>query len=310
MKRSIFSFCILAVLAVNTVCNAVEEKRNTNLSQMYITARGDIQEIKINKNKIAINGILKKQGEVSQFNLMLFPGDIISIKAKTGEGLKGGILGYINYVDEDKKTTKLTTNKENWICDRAVPGEEKKKDSALIKEEGAQWIWGATYQQETICKVQIPCRGGSEVTSQTKEETKTNLRGDKPKQPKIDNFPKILEIKNNKIEDDKPTSTTTIQKSQETKVIKKKPQSTLSAPTAHHHSSPVVRRSEVYSGNNQKYFCIEKNGFIPYREEKSIHYCLKKVEHNHCHSLKSMENCLAFIKSDIKKDERPYNLPK
>ena len=109
MKRSIISLCALIILAESIICNSVEEKRNTNLSQMYITARGDIQEIKINKNKIAINGNLKKQGEMSQFNLMLFPGDIISIKAKTGEGLKGGILGYINYVDEDKKTIKLHT---------------------------------------------------------------------------------------------------------------------------------------------------------------------------------------------------------
>lgn len=72
---------------------------------------------------------------------MLFPGDIISIKVKAGDGMKGGILGYITYVDEDKKTTKLTTNKEQWVCDKAVPGEEKKTDSSLIKEEGAQWIW-------------------------------------------------------------------------------------------------------------------------------------------------------------------------
>ena len=47
---------------------------------------------------------------------MLFPGDIISIKVKAGDGMKGGILGYISYVDEDKKTTKVTTNKEQWVC--------------------------------------------------------------------------------------------------------------------------------------------------------------------------------------------------
>ena len=86
MKRSIISLCALIILAESIICNSVEEKRNTNLSQMYITARGDIQEIKINKNKIAINVNLKKQGEMSQFNLILFLGDIISIKAKTGEG--------------------------------------------------------------------------------------------------------------------------------------------------------------------------------------------------------------------------------
>ena len=62
MKRSIISLCALIILAESIICNSVEEKRNTNLSQMYITTRGDIQEIKINKNKIAINGSLKKQG--------------------------------------------------------------------------------------------------------------------------------------------------------------------------------------------------------------------------------------------------------
>ena len=175
MKRSIISLCVLALITVGVMCNAVEEKRNQNMSQMYITARGDIQEIRINTNEIATNGNLKQQGEVSVLDLMLFPGDIISIKVKAGDGMKGGLLGYISYVDEDKKTTKLTTNKEQWVCDKAVPGEEKNTDSTLIKEEGAQWIWGPTYQQETVCKVQIPCKG-KKATTQPKARRTTRRR--------------------------------------------------------------------------------------------------------------------------------------
>ena len=59
MKRSIISLCVFALFAVNVMCNAVEEKRNQNMSQMSITARGDIQEIRINTNEIATNGNLK-----------------------------------------------------------------------------------------------------------------------------------------------------------------------------------------------------------------------------------------------------------
>ena len=50
---------------------------------------------------------------MSQFNLMLFPGDIISIKAKTGEGLKGGILGYINYTKHNNLITPTKKEVEN-----------------------------------------------------------------------------------------------------------------------------------------------------------------------------------------------------
>lgn len=55
MKRSIISLCVFALFAVNVMCNAVEEKRNQNMSQMSITAK----EIRINTNEIATNGNLK-----------------------------------------------------------------------------------------------------------------------------------------------------------------------------------------------------------------------------------------------------------
>ena len=100
------------------------EKKSKHESDVHHSKR-NIQEIRINTNEIATNGNLKQQGEVSVLDLMLFPGDIISIKVKAGDGMKGGLLGYISYVDEDKKTTKLTTNKEQWVCDKAVPRRRK-----------------------------------------------------------------------------------------------------------------------------------------------------------------------------------------
>ena len=286
MKRSIISLCALIILAESIICNSVEEKRNTNLSQMYITARGDIQEIKINKNKIAINGNLKKQGEMSQFNLMLFPGDIISIKAKTGEGLKGGILGYINYVDEDKKTIKLPTNKEQWICDKAIPGEEKKKNSALIKEEGAQWIWGATYQQETICKVQIPCRGN--------EETKSNLRGeDKTKEEVIyKQFEKVEQ----KVK----------------KHLKKKEQPVIDSTPTHHHSRPTHIEHAANKQLGIQFSCQANNNFIPYKKlDGRGHICLTDANSktNKCPSFSSMEECLAYINDKAPKKTINYQFP-
>ena len=62
------------------------------------------------------------------------------------------------------------------VCDKAVPGEEKKTDSSLIKEEGAQWIWEPTYQQETVCEVQIPCKGKKATTTQPKTRRTTRRR--------------------------------------------------------------------------------------------------------------------------------------
>ena len=247
---------------------------------------------------------------------MLFPGDIISIKVKAGDGMKGGILWYITYVDEDKKTTKLTTNKEQWVCDKAVPGEEKKTDSSLIKEEGAQWIWGPTYQQETVCEVQIPCKGKKATTTQPKTRTTRRRRVvrsvvHKSIAPPKKEEPKVRTVVSKKTivgpglpkprtQPAKPTTPT----------VKKVTRKTTVTPT------PAVRRSSsshlehaVNPGNAKKYFCMAKNRFIPYREERGAHYCLKSAKNNLCHYHKSMEDCLNFIKSTaITKNEKPYRL--
>ena len=74
-------------------------------------------------------------------------------------------------------------------------------------------------------------------------------------------------------------------------------------------SSSCHLESAVNPGNAKKYFCMAKNRFIPYREERGAHYCLKNAKNNLCHYHKSMEDCLNFIKSTaFTKNEKSYKL--
>ena len=54
MKRSIISLCVLALITVGVMCNAVEEKRNQNMSQMYITAREIFRKLESTRMKLQL----------------------------------------------------------------------------------------------------------------------------------------------------------------------------------------------------------------------------------------------------------------
>lgn len=145
-------YIILTLLSLLFLVNSLRSRRNKNKSTLNLVARGNIEEVLINGNTITVS-LPQNNGEtILQSQLILFPGDIISIKAKAGYGQKGGISGYLEYVDEFNKITKIITNKEKWICDQTYPGEEKKMDSSP-----EVWIWGPKYEANTECKVQIPC---------------------------------------------------------------------------------------------------------------------------------------------------------
>ena len=145
-------YIILTLFSLLFLVNSLRSRRNKNKSTLNLVARGTIEDVLINGNKITVS-LPQNNGEtILQTQLILFPGDIISIKAKTGYGQKGGISGYLEYVDEYNKITKIITNKEKWICEQTYPGEEKKLDSSP-----EVWIWGPKYEANTECKVQIPC---------------------------------------------------------------------------------------------------------------------------------------------------------
>ena len=145
-------YIILTLFSLLFLVNSLRSRRNKNKSTLNLVARGTIEDVLINGNKITVS-LPQNNGEtILQTQLILFPGDIISIKAKAGYGQKGGISGYLEYVDEFNKITKIITNKEKWICEQTYPGEEKKLDSSP-----EVWIWGPKYEANTECKVQIPC---------------------------------------------------------------------------------------------------------------------------------------------------------
>ena len=129
-------YIILTLFSLLFLVNSLRSRRNKNKSTLNLVARGTIEDVLINGNKITVS-LPQNNGEtILQTQLILFPGDIISIKAKTGYGQKGGISGYLEYVDEFNKITKIITNKEKWICEQTYPGEEKKLDSSP-----EVWIW-------------------------------------------------------------------------------------------------------------------------------------------------------------------------
>lgn len=160
-------FFIITLFSVLFLVNSLRNRRNKNKSKLSITVRGEFEEIQINGNKIKATPSENNGESFVQEELILFPGDIISIHAKAGYGKKGGITGYLEYIDEFNKITKINTNKEKWICDQTYPGEEKRLGSA-----SEVWIWGPKYESNTNCKIQIPCLDEKPSTSSTEPPQK------------------------------------------------------------------------------------------------------------------------------------------
>lgn len=185
-------FIILILLSLLLLTNSLESTRNKNKSIVSFVVRGEIESMLINGNRVKIAPTEVNGEQVVNLDLFLFPSDIITVNAKAGYGQKGGIYGYIDYIDENNKLTKIQTSKEKWLCDKSKPGEEEKVGT---NEQGV-WIWGAKYPTVTKCKVQIPCLNGknepiqatpvpttSQPITQEEKETSKSLKESTPSNP-------------------------------------------------------------------------------------------------------------------------------
>ena len=323
MKHPIVFLSILWLLS-SSLCAEAEEKRNKNLSYITIlVGRGEIKELLINNNPLVLSK-LEDNKVIKQMEVMLFPGDIISVKATAKKGSKGGIFASIKYVDENNNQITINTNKDKWVCDKAVPAEEETKN--------AKFIWGPTYQEETICEVQIPCKGKD--SSSSNDETKSNLR----KETKQTSQP---ESKTTSKTEDKPTvkpaptpapeptpaptpapstpkpehsdptpaakKEDTSSKKEETTKITKKKQPTI-APTpspepAYHRTSTGALWAE-YQGH--KWFCNDRHR--AYRKvQGGKPLCLTRAGSKMCSVFHNPEECIQFVISKVKKDIVQYD---
>ena len=185
-------FIILILLSLLLLTNSLENTRNKNKSKVSFVVRGEIESMLINGNRVKIAPTKVNGEQIVNLDLFLFPSDIITVNAKAGYGQKGGIYGYIDYIDENNKLTKIQTSKEKWLCDKSKPGEEEKVGT----NEQAVWIWGAKYPTVTKCKVQIPCLNGknepipatplpttSQPITQEKKETSKSIKESTPSNP-------------------------------------------------------------------------------------------------------------------------------
>ena len=173
MKHFLVHLSILWLLS-STLCAGVEETRNKNPSYIsLLVSNGELKELSINNNPLILS-TLQNNKMIKQMKVLLFPGDIVSVKAAAKKGVKGGIIGSIRYIDENNNQIELYTSKDKWVCDKSIPGEQEAKNKKQVK-----YIWGPNYQEETVCEVQIPCKSKSGTSN---DETKSNLRPDNSKQ--------------------------------------------------------------------------------------------------------------------------------
>ena len=173
MKHFLVHLSILWLLS-STLCAGVEETRNKNPSYIsLLVSNGELKELSINSNPLILS-TLQNNKMIKQMKVLLFPGDIVSVKAAAKKGVKGGIIGSIRYIDENNNQIELYTSKDKWVCDKSIPGEQEAKNKKQVK-----YIWGPNYQEETVCEVQIPCKSKSGTSN---DETKSNLRPDNSKQ--------------------------------------------------------------------------------------------------------------------------------
>ena len=337
MKHFLVHLSILWLLS-STLCAGVEETRNKNPSYIsLLVSNGELKELSINNNPLILS-TLQNNKMIKQMKVLLFPGDIVSVKAAAKKGVKGGIIGSIRYIDENNNQIELYTSKDKWVCDKSIPGEQEAKNKKQVK-----YIWGPNYQEETVCEVQIPCKSKSGTS---KDETKSNLRPDNSKQqtksdiintpeppkpepepPKPEPEPPKPEPEPPKPEPEPPkpepsNSEEDESKKSKKKVIKKRRQSTItpfhskvtttiSKPKVTYTRKPlessipshiIENKIKKVEYNGHTYICSEKRKRA-YRVDNGVTKCISSIKQYVCTYFKDLDSCVAYMKSNKPKYE-------
>ena len=330
MKHFLVHLSILWLLS-STLCAGVEETRNKNPSYIsLLVSNGELKELSINNNPLILS-TLQNNKMIKQMKVLLFPGDIVSVKAAAKKGVKGGIIGSIRYIDENNNQIELYTSKDKWVCDKSIPGEQEAKNKKQVK-----YIWGPNYQEETVCEVQIPCKSKSGTSN---DETKSNLRPDNSKQqtksdiintpepPKPEPEPTKPEPEPPKPEPEPPkpepsNSEEDESKKSKKKVIKKRRQSTItpfhskvtttiSKPKVTYTRKPlessipshiIGNKIKKVEYNGHTYICSEKRKRA-YRVDNGVTKCISSIKQYVCTYFKDLDSCVAYMKSNKPKYE-------
>ena len=330
MKHFLVHLSILWLLS-STLCAGVEETRNKNPSYIsLLVSNGELKELSINNNPLILS-TLQNNKMIKQMKVLLFPGDIVSVKAAAKKGVKGGIIGSIRYIDENNNQIELYTSKDKWVCDKSIPGEQEAKNKKQVK-----YIWGPNYQEETVCEVQIPCKSKSGTSN---DETKSNLRPDNSKQqtksdiintpepPKPEPEPTKPEPEPPKPEPEPPkpepsNSEEDESKKSKKKVIKKRRQSTItpfhskvtttiSKPKVTYTRKPlkssipshiIKNKIKKVEYNGHTYICSEKRKRA-YRVDNGVTKCISSIKQYVCTYFKDLDSCVAYMKSNKPKYE-------
>ena len=309
MKHFLVHLSILWLLS-STLCAGVEETRNKNPSYIsLLVSNGELKELSINNNPLILS-TLQNNKMIKQMKVLLFPGDIVSVKAAAKKGVKGGIIGSIRYIDENNNQIELYTSKDKWVCDKSIPGEQEAKNKKQVK-----YIWGPNYQEETVCEVQIPCKSKSGTSN---DETKSNLRPDNSKQQTksdIINTPEPPKPEPSNSEEDES-------KKSKKKVIKKRRQSTItpfhskvtttiSKPKVTYTRKPlessipshiIGNKIKKVEYNGHTYICSEKRKRA-YRVDNGVTKCISSIKQYVCTYFKDLDSCVAYMKSNKPKYE-------
>ena len=331
-------FLSILLLLSSALCAGVEETRNKNPSYIsLLVSNGELKELSINNNPLILS-TLQNNKMIKQMKVLLFPGDIVSVKAAAKKGVKGGIIGSIRYIDENNNQIELYTSKDKWVCDKSIPGEQEAKNKKQVK-----YIWGPNYQEETVCEVQIPCKSKSGTSN---DETKSNLRPDNSKQqtksdiintpepPKPEPEPTKPEPEPPKPEPEPPkpepeppkpepsNSEEDESKKSKKKVIKKRRQSTItpfhskvtttiSKPKVTYTRKPlessipshiIKNKIKKVEYNGHTYICSEKRKRA-YRVDNGVTKCISSIKQNVCTYFKDLDSCVAYMKSNKPKYE-------
>ena len=337
MKHFLVHLSILWLLS-STLCAGVEETRNKNPSYIsLLVSNGELKELSINNNPLILS-TLQNNKMIKQMKVLLFPGDIVSVKAAAKKGVKGGIIGSIRYIDENNNQIELYTSKDKWVCDKSIPGEQEAKNKKQVK-----YIWGPNYQEETVCEVQIPCKSKSGTSN---DETKSNLRPDNSKQqtksdiintpeppkpepepPKPEPEPPKPEPEPPKPEPEPPkpepsNSEEDESKKSKKKVIKKRRQSTItpfhskvtttiSKPKVTYTRKPlkssipshiIENKIKKVEYNGHTYICSEKRKRA-YRVDNGVTKCISSIKQYVCTYFKDLDSCVTYMKSNKPKYE-------
>ena len=316
MKHFLVHLSILWLLS-STLCAGVEETRNKNPSYIsLLVSNGELKELSINNNPLILS-TLQNNKMIKQMKVLLFPGDIVSVKAAAKKGIKGGIIGSIRYIDENNNQIELYTSKDKWVCDKSIPGEQEAKNKKQVK-----YIWGPNYQEETVCEVQIPCKSKSGTSN---DETKSNLRPDNSKQQTKSDIINTPEPSKPEPEPPKPEPSNSEKdesKKSKKKVIKKRRQSTItpfhskvtttiSKPKVTYTRKPlessipshiIENKIKKVEYNGHTYICSEKRKRA-YRVDNGVTKCISSIKQYVCTYFKDLDSCVAYMKSNKPKYE-------